>query len=211
MKSSKSFGRRTAVALCLGLGLAAALPVHAVTPAKADKAEKTAKAESGQKVKFVTSLGAFVVELDAKAAPKTVANFVQYVKDGHYNGTIFHRVIPGFMVQGGGFKPDMSEKEGRPPIPLESKNGLSNVRGTIAMARTNVPDSATSQFFINVVDNLMLDAANAPGGQGYAVFGKVTSGMDVIDKIRAVKTTNQGPHGDVPVTPILIKSATLEK
>jgi peptidyl-prolyl cis-trans isomerase A (cyclophilin A) len=164
-----------------------------------------------QNVKIVTSMGDIVVQLDAAKAPKTVDNFVQYVKAGHYNGTIFHRVIDGFMVQGGGMTPDMKEKPTRGPIPLESKNGLSNVRGTLAMARTNVPDSATAQFFINVKDNNFLDSARSPDGNGYAVFGKVISGMDVVDKIRKVETGQKGPHGDVPMQAITIKQATIEK
>jgi len=139
-----------------------------------------------------------------------VANFVQYVKDGHYDGLIFHRVIATFMIQGGGFDADMREKPTRAPIPLESRNGLNNLRGTVAMARTNVPDSATSQFFINVVDNAFLDAANARDGNGYAVFGKVVSGMEVIDKIREVPVGNRGPHQNVPQQPVVIRKATLE-
>ena len=164
-----------------------------------------------QKIKLATSAGDIVIELDAAKAPKTVDNFVNYVKAGHYDGTIFHRVIPTFMIQGGGMTADMKEKPTRAPIPLESKNGLSNVRGSVAMARTGDPNSATSQFFINVRDNDRLDAANARDGNGYAVFGKVVSGMDVVDKIRDVPTGSKGPHGDVPNTPITINKATLEK
>ncbi len=164
-----------------------------------------------QKVKLATSAGDIVIELDAAKAPKSVENFIGYVKSGHYNGTIFHRVIPSFMIQGGGMTADMKEKPTRAPIPLESRNGLSNVRGTVAMARTSDPNSATSQFFINVQDNDRLDAANANDGNGYAVFGKVVSGMDVVDKIRDVPTGSKGPHGDVPDTPITINKATLEK
>lgn len=164
-----------------------------------------------QKVKLATSAGDIVVELDREKAPKTVDNFLQYVKAGHYDGTIFHRVISSFMIQGGGMKPDMSEKPTRAPIPLESRNGLSNVRGSIAMARTMVPDSATSQFFINVVDNPMLDQPNARDGNGYAVFGKVVSGMDVVDKIRAVPVKSAGMHQNVPAEPVIIRKATLEK
>ena len=164
-----------------------------------------------QKVKLATSAGDIVVELDAAKAPKTVANFVQYVKDGHYDGTVFHRVIPTFMIQGGGMKADLTEKPTRAPIPLESKNGLSNVRGSIAMARTNDPNSATSQFFINVQDNPRLDAANARDGNGYAVFGKVVSGMEVVDKIRAVPTSSKGPYDDVPMMPVTINKATIVK
>ena len=160
-----------------------------------------------QKVKLATTMGDIVIELDAAKAPKTVDNFVQYVKSGHYDGTIFHRVIGNFMIQGGGMTADMKQKATRPPIVLESRNGLVNTRGTVAMARTNDPNSASAQFFINVKDNDFLDAANARDGHGYAVFGKVVSGMDVVDKIKAVPT---GP-GDVPVTPVVIKSPTLEK
>ena len=160
-----------------------------------------------QKVRFQTSMGDIVVELDAAKAPKSVANFVQYVKAGHYDGTIFHRVINNFMIQGGGMSPDMKEKETRAPIPLESRNGLTNQRGTIAMARTPDPNSATAQFFINVKDNDFLNQAQARDGNGYAVFGKVVEGMDVVDKIRAVPTG----AGDVPTQPVVIKKATLEK
>ena len=164
-----------------------------------------------QSVKLATSAGDIVIALDAAKAPKTVDNFLKYVKAGHYNGTIFHRVIPGFMIQGGGMTPDMKEKSTRAPIPLESRNGLSNVRGSVAMARTGDPNSATSQFFINVQDNDRLDAANARDGNGYAVFGKVVSGMDVVDKIRTVPTGSKGPHDDVPNAPITINKATVEK
>jgi peptidyl-prolyl cis-trans isomerase A (cyclophilin A) len=160
-----------------------------------------------QKVRFATTAGDIVVALDAAKAPKTVANFLQYVKAGHYDGTIFHRVINNFMIQGGGMTADMKEKDTRAPIPLESRNGLLNQRGTIAMARTPDPNSATAQFFINVKDNDFLNQAQARDGNGYAVFGKVIEGMDVVDKIRAVPT---GP-GDVPLQPIVIKKATVEK
>jgi peptidyl-prolyl cis-trans isomerase A (cyclophilin A) len=168
-------------------------------------------AARGQTVNLATSAGDIVIELDAAKAPVTVDNFVKYVKAGHYNGTIFHRVIPSFMIQGGGMSADMKEKPTRPPIPLESKNGLSNLRGTVAMARTGIPNSATSQFFINVNDNVRLDAGNAPDGNGYAVFGKVVAGMEVVDKIRATTTGSKGPHNDVPTTPITINKATMEK
>jgi peptidyl-prolyl cis-trans isomerase A (cyclophilin A) len=164
-----------------------------------------------QKVKLSTSLGDIVVELDREKAPKTVDNFLQYVKAGHYDGTVFHRVIENFMIQGGGMKADMSEKPTRAPIPLESRSGLTNVRGTISMARTMVPDSATAQFFINVKDNPFLDQANARDGNGYAVFGKVVSGMDVVDKIKAVPVADKGGHQNVPTTPVIIKKASLEK
>jgi peptidyl-prolyl cis-trans isomerase A (cyclophilin A) len=166
---------------------------------------------AGEKVKLATSMGDIVIELDREKAPKSVENFVQYVKAGHYDGTIFHRVIPTFMVQGGGMKPDMSEKSTRTPIPLESGNGLNNVRGSVAMARTMDPNSATAQFFINVVDNAFLDKQNSRDGNGYAVFGKVVVGMEVVDKIRAVETANAGMHQNVPKKPITIKKASLEK
>lgn len=164
-----------------------------------------------QKVRLSTSAGDIVVELDAEKAPKTVDNFLQYVRAGHYDGLIFHRVIPTFMIQAGGYKADLSEKPVRKPIPLESRNGLSNLRGTIAMARTSVPESATSQFFINVNDNLGLDQPNSRDGEGYAVFGKVVEGMDVVDAIKAVPTRAQGPHQNLPVTPVTIRKATVEK
>jgi peptidyl-prolyl cis-trans isomerase A (cyclophilin A) len=170
----------------------------------------SAQAAWAQKVRLATTQGDITIELDAAKAPKTVENFIRYVKDGHYDGTIFHRVIDGFMIQGGGFTSEMNQKPTRAPIPLEARNGLRNERGTIAMARTSVPDSATSQFFINVRDNPFLDAANARDGQGYAVFGRVAAGQEVIDRIRTAPTTSRGPHRDVPATPIVIRKATLE-
>jgi len=162
-----------------------------------------------QKVRLATSQGDIVLELNAEKAPKTTANFLQYVRDGHYNGLIFHRVINGFMVQGGGYKPDLSEKSTRPPIPLESGNGLSNLRGSIAMARTNDPNSATAQFFINVVDNLRLDKSETR--DGYAVFGKVVEGMEVVDKIKELPTRVEGMQQNLPVTTVTIRKATVEK
>jgi peptidyl-prolyl cis-trans isomerase A (cyclophilin A) len=167
-------------------------------------------AAEAPQVKFATTAGDFVVELAPEKAPKTVENFLQYVKDKHYDGTIFHRVINNFMVQGGGFTPDMQQKPVRAPIPLEAGNGLKNEAGTIAMARTANPNSATAQFFVNVRDNVALDAPN-PDGHGYAVFGKVVSGMDVINKIKAVATGPKPPYTDVPLTPIVITSATVVK
>ncbi|HEY8973902.1 MAG TPA: peptidylprolyl isomerase [Burkholderiaceae bacterium] len=168
-----------------------------------------APAFAGDKVHLDTTLGEIVVELDADKAPKTVANFEQYVKEGHYNGTVFHRVIPNFMIQGGGMVSTfagLKEKPTHKPIVNESHNGLSNTTGTIAMARTGDPNSATAQFFINVKDNPFLDQ-----GDGYAVFGHVVSGMDVVEKIKMVETTTKGPFENVPVTPVIIKKATLEK
>ncbi len=164
-----------------------------------------------QKVRLATSQGDIVVELERDKAPKTVENFLQYVKDGHFDGTIFHRVIDNFMIQGGGMKADMSEKPTRAPIPLESRSGLTNLRGTLAMARTMAPNSATAQFFINVKDNPFLDQANSRDGNGYAVFGKVVEGMDVVDKIKAVAVADKAGQQNVPVSPVTIKKATLEK
>ncbi|AJF01108.1 peptidyl-prolyl cis-trans isomerase [Pandoraea apista] len=161
-------------------------------------------------VQFKTSAGNFVVELNPKAAPKTVENFLQYVNSGFYNGTIFHRVIGNFMIQGGGFTPEMNEKTTRAPIPSESQNGLKNVTGAIAMARTSNPNSATAQFFINVKDNASLDYPS-PDGYGYTVFGKVVSGMDTVEKIKGVATTRKGMYQDVPVTPVVIESASVVK
>ncbi len=161
---------------------------------------------SAPRVALETSEGTIVIELAPQASPKTVDNFLGYVKSGHYNGTIFHRVIPGFMVQGGGFAADMKEKPTRGTIPLESQNGLKNARGTVAMARRGDPNSASAQFFINVVDNARLDYPN-PDGNGYAVFGKVVEGMDVVEKIRAAPTATRGVYENVPVQPIVIKTA----
>ena len=163
-----------------------------------------------KKATMETSMGTITLELDDAKAPETVANFVQYAKDGHYDGTIFHRVIDGFMVQGGGFTKDMNQKETREPIRNEAMNGLKNLRGTIAMARTMVVDSATSQFFINLVDNSFLDFQNpTPQGFGYAVFGKVVDGMDVVDQIAKVKTGFSGPHQNVPEEAIVIKKVVV--
>lgn len=172
----------------------------------------TAQAQDSKapRVRLSTSLGDIVVELDSAKAPKTVENFLQYVKDKHYDGTVFHRVMGNFMIQGGGFTADMQQKPTRAPVPLEAGNGLKNDRGAIAMARTGDPDSATSQFFINVVNNPGLNAPS-PDGHGYTVFGKVVAGMDVVDKIRAVPTGNRGMHQNVPQTPVTIVKASLEK
>lgn len=161
-------------------------------------------------VEFQTNQGNFTVELYPEKAPKTVANFLQYVKDGFYENTIFHRVINHFMIQGGGFERDLSEKNTRAPISNEAGNGLLNETGTIAMARTADPDSATAQFFVNLFDNQFLDYVGPDPDQiGYCVFGKVTSGMDVIQKIGLTQTNTVGRYSDVPVKPVIIKSATL--
>ena len=166
------------------------------------------QAQTATQVRFQTTMGNFVVELYPAKAPKTVQNFVQYAQDKHFDGTIFHRVIDGFMVQGGGFTADMAQKPTRPPIPLEIDRSLKNERGTIAMARTGNPNSATAQFFINLVDNANLNAPQ-PDGYGYAVFGKVVSGMETIDAIRSVTTRNQNGFQNVPATPITITTATV--
>ena len=156
-------------------------------------------------LKFKTSKGEFTVELFTAEAPISAENFLAYADSGHFDGTVFHRVIPGFMIQGGGMTADMKQKPTRDPIANEAKNGLKNTRGTLSMARTNDINSATSQFFVNVADNDFLD--NRAGSYGYAVFGKVVAGTEVVDKIKAVKTGNKGGHGDVPVTDVVMEKA----
>ncbi len=161
-------------------------------------------------VELETNMGAIVIELNEEKAPKTVENFLNYVKSGHYDGTIFHRIIDGFMIQGGGMDAEMNEKATNAPIENEADNGLKNDKGTIAMARTQDPHSATSQFFVNVKDNDFLNhSGKNMQGWGYTVFGKVTSGMDVIDKMRGVPTGRFGMHADVPKEPVVINSATI--
>jgi cyclophilin family peptidyl-prolyl cis-trans isomerase len=193
-----NLARRIAIAT-----LAAALPLAAL--AQTQPSSCTAKGNSPMKVKLTTSMGPIVIELDRAKAPVSTDNFVKYVESGHYNGTIFHRVIDGFMIQGGGFTKDMRQKPTQPPIKNEATNGLKNDTYTIAMARTNVPDSATSQFFINVKNN---DALNAsPGNAGYAVFGKVVEGKETVDKIRKVATGNAGGHQNVPTEAVVIEKA----
>ena len=178
------------------------LSAAAVVPAGAMAADP--------QVDLKTNLGTIRLELNPTAAPKTVENFLQYVKDGHYNGTIFHRVIDGFMVQGGGFDGSYKQKPTRSPVQNEAKNGLKNDAGTVAMARTNDPHSASSQFFINVNNNDFLNAERAQDGWGYAVFGKVVSGMDVVTKIAKTPTGSGGPfRSDVPKQPVVIESMTV--
>ena len=184
-------------ALILTLAQAAAPPV---TPTQAP----TPTPITGPVVEITTSVGVIKVALDAEKAPLTVDNFLKYVRAGFYDGTVFHRVMPGFMIQGGGMTPDLKEKPTRPAIRNEAKNGLRNSRGTIAMARLSDPNSATAQFFINVKDNHRLDFGI--GGAGYAVFGAVVGGMDVVDKIVSVQTTSKGGLENVPVAPVLIKT-----
>lgn len=159
-------------------------------------------------IKLETSMGDIVIELDENAAPVTVKNFLEYVEAGHFDGTVFHRVIPDFMIQGGGFTAEMARKETRGPIANEASNGLKNERGTIAMARTSDPNSATAQFFINHADNAFLDYVDQ-SNPGYAVFGRTVEGMDVVDAIAAVETTSKMGMDDVPVEPVAIKSATV--
>ncbi len=224
------------LALCLTAGLA--LGFAAVSIAQTSIASSTPKPSHNPKVKFATSMGDFVVELNHDAAPKTVDNIVQYVKDKHYDGTIFHRVIPTFMIQGGGMDANMVERKTRAPVMHEGQaslaKGLKNVRGSLAMARTNDPNSGTAQFFVNTVDNAFLDPVALPDGDpvtfnyrgqsvtapraqamanvaGYTVFGKVVSGMDIVDKIKDVPTGNKAPHSNVPTTAVTIIKATLEK
>jgi peptidyl-prolyl cis-trans isomerase A (cyclophilin A) len=194
--------------------LAALVSLPLLAQAQNTAAAKDAAAATNPRVVLHTTMGDITLELDAAKAPKSAANFVQYVNEGHYNGTVFHRIIDGFMVQGGGFDADLKQKPARAAITNEANNGLSNLRGTIAMARTNDPHSATAQFFINVVDNRRLDhiSPSQPMTWGYAVFGKVVEGMDVVDRMKAVETGPMGPFpSDVPKTPILIEKAEVLK
>jgi len=190
----------------------AAAPKAATKPAAkapAKPADKAADSTTSNKVLLKTSLGDITLELYPDKAPKSVENFLGYVKSGFYDGTVFHRVIEGFMIQGGGFTKDLHQKSTKAAIAIESKNGLSNLRGTLAMARTGDPNSATAQFFINTVDNPRLDYVS-DANPGYAVFGKVVGGLDVVDKIKVVQTGAQGPfRSDVPVTPVVIEKVTL--
>ncbi len=159
-------------------------------------------------IELTTNFGVIKLKLDAEKAPKTAENFLNYVKQGHYDGTIFHRVIPGFMVQGGGFTKDMDQKPTAATIDNEANNGLKNLRGTIAMARTNAPHSASAQFFINLVDNDFLNFSSpTPQGWGYCVFGSVVEGLEIVDKIAQVKTGNNGYHQDVPLEAVVIEKA----
>ncbi len=194
------------------LALAQTAAPPAATEAPAATTEAAPAATPAPRVALQTTFGEIVIELAPDKAPVSVDNFLQYVKAGHYNGTIFHRVIPTFMVQGGGFTVDLQQKPVRAPIQNEANNGLSNLKYTVAMARTGQPHSATAQFFINVVDNQRLDYVSDLSGQtwGYAVFGKVVSGTEVVDKIRDVETGPQGPFArDVPKTPVVIERATV--
>jgi peptidyl-prolyl cis-trans isomerase A (cyclophilin A) len=180
----------------------------ALIVAQAAAAPSPSPSPAGPIATVETSFGRIRIALDQERAPISVANFAKYARSGHYAGTVFHRVIPGFMIQGGGMTAELQEKPTSPPIRNEARNGVRNTRGAIAMARTNDPNSATSQFFINVKDNASLDFGI--NGAGYAVFGQVIEGMDVVDKIVAVPTKNAGPYQNVPVTPVVIKSVKVE-
>ena len=201
-----------AVLMLVGAGTLAA---QAAKPAVASvPAAPSAAADAAPRVTLKTNMGNIVIELNRAKAPKSVENFLQYVNDKHYDGTVFHRVIPTFMIQGGGFTQDLSMKPTRAPVANEADNGLSNLRGSVSMARTNDPNSATAQFFINVVDNVNLNHFGKENGQtwGYAVFGKVISGMEVVDAIKIVERGAKGPlPQDVPVSPVIILSAELTK
>lgn len=197
--------------LC-ALLMASTLQATTPAPASPAKPEQPEQAAVHPQVLVRTNMGDITIELYPDKAPKSVENFLQYVRDKHYDGTIFHRVIADFMIQGGGFTPDLRQKPTRSPVANEANNGLSNTVGTVAMARTNDPHSATSQFFINVVDNQRLDYVSSENGftWGYCVFGKVVSGMDVVQRIKAVETAPAGPlPKDVPKSPVVITSATL--
>lgn len=205
--------RHLLVVLC-AVGLSAAAAFHlaqaqTAKPATPVNNSKGKTSMSNPQVELtIAGYGAITLELDAEKAPKSVENFLTYVKNGHYNGTVFHRVIPGFMIQGGGFEPGMNQKPTGKPIENEANNGLKNNKYTIAMARTNDPHSATAQFFINVADNEFLNhKAPSAQGWGYAVFGKVVKGADVVDKIAGVKTGTRGFHGDVPKEDVVIEKA----
>ncbi len=189
------------------LGLTLLAGSFMATPVQAETEDDQNHEMETSQVILHTNHGAITVELFADKAPKSVENFLQYARDGHYDGTLFHRVIENFMIQGGGFDAEFQQKTTREPIENEADNGLENTRGTLAMARTNDPHSATSQFFINVTDNAFLNHRSPASGQtwGYAVFGQVTDGMDVVDAIRQVPTGRQGFHQDVPVEPVIIE------
>lgn len=211
MTFSASVLRMLRHAAC-GVAFAAILPAAAGAASTGAASTNTTEGKhsmaSEPRVKMTTNYGAFVITLDADKAPKTTANFLTYVKEGFYNNTVFHRVIDGFMIQGGGFEPGMKQKQTHAPIDNEANNGLKNDKYTVAMARTSDPQSATAQFFINVADNDFLNfTAPTANGWGYAVFGKVTEGTDVVDKIKGVKTGNSGFHQNVPAQDVVIEKA----
>jgi cyclophilin family peptidyl-prolyl cis-trans isomerase len=210
MNNSRRIALASFFAAALPLAACAQAPAadKAAAPAPASASSCTQKGNAPMKVKLTTSMGPIVIQLDKEKAPVSVDNFVKYVEAGTYNGTIFHRVIDGFMVQGGGFTKDMQQKPTQAPIKNEASNGLKNDNYTVAMARTGVRDSATSQFFINVKDNAFLNySGESPQGWGYAVFGKVVEGQDVVDKIKKVPTGNKGMYQNVPNEPVVIEKA----
>jgi peptidyl-prolyl cis-trans isomerase B (cyclophilin B) len=181
-----------------------------ITAASAQTSPQPTQGKHMSSVKFTTTMGSFTLQLDAAKAPKTVENFLQYVRDGHYTGTVFHRVIGNFMIQGGGFEKGMKQKPTRAPVENEANNGLKNDNYTVAMARTSDPHSASAQFFINVKDNGFLNFSSpTPQGWGYAVFGKVSEGTDTVDAIKKVQTGNKGGHGDVPTVDVVIEKAEI--
>ena len=193
----------------LGLMLAAVVGLLPLT-GYSEANQSNAKGAAMVKVTMETSKGVITMELDRQKAPVTVENFIKYAEAGHYDGTVFHRVIPGFMIQGGGFENDMKQKPTNPPIKIEADNGLKNTKGTVAMARTSDPNSATSQFFINVTDNGFLDYKSPTAqGWGYAVFGRVTDGMDVVEAIEKVQTGNRSGHQNVPLEEVVIQKVTV--
>lgn len=201
--------------LMRNLALASMIPVmssgaHAAPPSNSTTPQGVKSMSTNPRVKMTTNMGDIVISLDAAKAPKTVANFLAYVKDGFYDGTVFHRVIDGFMVQGGGFESGLKQKPTKAPVENEANNGLKNNKYTLAMARTSDPHSATAQFFINVANNDFLNhTAPTSNGWGYAVFGEVVEGQDVVDKMKAVKTGNSGFHQNVPVQDIVITKAVV--
>jgi peptidyl-prolyl cis-trans isomerase B (cyclophilin B) len=207
MKDRVPPGTTIDMRILIALMLFTALPLAAQDDTEQSETANPTETTENPTVILHTSLGPITVELFENEAPESVANFLQYARDGHYDGTIFHRVIENFMIQGGGFDEEFVQKSTREPIRNEADNGLQNNRGTLAMARTGDPHSATAQFFINVVDNTFLNHRNKASGQtwGYAVFGQVTDGMDVVDQIRAVETTTRGMHRDVPAEAIVIE------
>lgn len=200
--------RLTACSFALAFAPALVSAAPAAAPSNSTSSEGTKAMSTNPRVKLHTNQGDMVITLDAAKAPKTVENFLTYVKEGFYNGTVFHRVIDGFMIQGGGFEPGMKQKQTHAPIENEANNGLKNDKYTLAMARTSDPHSATAQFFINVSNNDFLNfTAPTPNGWGYAVFGSVTEGTDVVDKIKGVKTGNKGFHQNVPNEDVIIEKA----
>ena len=211
-KSILSMGASLIAAMAALFFLANASANHHAEKSDKQSTSKSTPVKAKEMVTLKTNMGDIQLELDGENAPHTVANFIQYAKEGHYNGVIFHRVIPNFMVQGGGFDADMQEKKTRGPVPNEANNGLKNDKYTLAMARTSDPHSASAQFFINTKDNDFLNfKSETPSGWGYAVFGKVTAGTDVVDAIEKVATGQKGPYGDVPSESVIIESVVVSE